>query len=155
MLNSKEKFINLILSQKAKNNLNMVVFKNCKNKEDFLSFIKTIKEGNISHALLDNIGQLKKMNHIFLNTFLKNKLVASCHLDITGEWAFLWRFAVRKKYRGKGVGSLVLTELINILKNNGCRVFQISCPKNLGKFYTSLGFNIIASEAFFLEKRFK
>lgn len=136
----------------TKNNLRKMVFKNCKNREDFLDFIKTIKEGNINHVLLDNTKQLKKMNHIFLNVFLKNKPIATCHFEITGAWAFLWRFAVRKKYRRKGLGSLILTKLENLLKNKGCKVFQVSCRKNIKNFYTSTGFNVVASGAYFLEK---
>lgn len=145
MLSSKEKFIRSILYQETKEVLNGVVFVNCRSKKDFLGFIRIVKEGNLNHPLLDNTLQLKRMGHVFLNVYLKNKLVAACQLDVAGDWAFLWRFAVRKKYRGRGIGSIILNKLVKVLKNNGCKVFQIYCPKNRENFYVPLGLKIITS----------
>ena len=53
-------------------------------------------------------------------------------LRFGGEYALIEDFIVCKKYRGKGVGGLLLDEVISLAKRKGCRELQVNGASQSG-----------------------
>jgi ribosomal-protein-alanine N-acetyltransferase len=62
-----------------------------------------------------------------------------------GKQGVVFSIAVRKKHRGRGVGKEILKNLIEILKNSGCKEIILHVKENNQKaisFYERFGFKI-------------
>ncbi|MDC0204552.1 GNAT family N-acetyltransferase [Flavobacteriales bacterium] len=70
---------------------------------------------------------------------LKNKAVATARHRKTGKGYKLERFAVVKKERGKGYGNVVLTAILNDLKDYSGLIYM-HAQEDVLPFYEKLGF---------------
>lgn len=66
--------------------------------------------------------------------------------------AYIQDVAVRKDYRGQGIGKEIIRALLKELKSNGLQWIGLICEPGYERFYQSLGFEIMQSYTPFLYK---
>ena len=82
---------------------------------------------------------------------LKDEPIASGRLRFIGDYAKIERLAVRKSYRRKGYGKLLLEYVMNIARQKGFNKFKLHAQVASEKFYTNHGFKPEGDE--FLEAK--
>lgn len=68
---------------------------------------------------------------------------AAGHIRALGEYAKLERVAIRKSYRGKGLGHKLTEFMITVAKEQGFKKFKVHAQSYLKDFYQKHGFEII------------
>ena len=71
---------------------------------------------------------------------LEEEPIASGRLRFIGEYAKLERLAVRKSYRGKGYGNLLLNYVLETAREQGFSKFKLHAQVTSKKFYLNHGF---------------
>jgi predicted GNAT family N-acyltransferase len=71
---------------------------------------------------------------------LEDEPIAAGRLRFIGEYAKLERLAVRKSYRGKGYGNLLLKYLLDLAREHGFSKFKLHAQVASEKFYLGHGF---------------
>ncbi len=71
---------------------------------------------------------------------LSGEPFASGRLRFLGEYAKIERLAIRKRYRGKGYGKLLLNYALDIARNEGFKKFKLHAQVASEKFYLNNGF---------------
>lgn len=101
-----------------------------------------VQEQGVAHEL-EFDGEDKNSIHFLL--YYKNKVVAVARIRNTGECNKLERFAVIKEFRNKGVGRILMEEIMIKFDRNKLYFHSqdIAVP-----FYQKLGFSIVG-EAFY------
>lgn len=68
---------------------------------------------------------------------------AAGRIRAVGEYAKLERVAIRKQYRGKGLGHKLTDFMISVAKEQGFEKFKVHAQAYLTKFYQKHGFEIV------------
>ena len=92
-------------------------------------------------AYQDVDGKDKQADHVMLH--VDNELVGYTRVFSENTYfkeASFGRTVVKKKYRGKGYGHVLVKESIAFLKNKKENIIKISAQSYLKKFYLSYGF---------------
>ncbi|MBN1542752.1 GNAT family N-acetyltransferase [candidate division KSB1 bacterium] len=66
--------------------------------------------------------------------------IAAGRIRYLGEFAKLERIAVRKAYRGQGIGHQLVNYMLEIARTNGRRAFKMHAQAHLTEFYGKHGF---------------
>lgn len=74
------------------------------------------------------------------------KPVATARLRDENGIAKIERMAVRKDYRGKGVGDALLNRVMETAKNKGLPKARLSAQTHAVPFYEKLGFEVVSDE---------
>ena len=69
-----------------------------------------------------------------------NKPVATARIIFHDHQAKIGRIAVLKAFRGKGLGTYFMEQMINTLKTNGYTHISINAQEHLQSFYEKFGF---------------
>ena len=77
---------------------------------------------------------------------MENNLVGFGSLHLTtkirgGKIGFIEDIAIKESYRNKGIGRLILKDLINKAKKKSCYKLVLDCKEETKTFYKKLGFN--------------
>ncbi|MGL4909166.1 MAG: GNAT family N-acetyltransferase [Bacteroidales bacterium] len=80
---------------------------------------------------------------------IDNEPIGAARLRVFDNYAKMERIAVRKSYRGRGVGKQLLAFMLNYLERLQCAKVKIHAQAYLLEFYQSFGF--VASGEMFLE----
>lgn len=76
----------------------------------------------------------------------KDIILGSCTVDISSNSNYLYGLAISKEYRGQGIGSYFVKNIVNELISKNSKDFQIAVDDtNIGakKLYENLGFEYI------------
>lgn len=68
---------------------------------------------------------------------------AAGRIRAVGEYAKLERVAIRKQYRGKGLGHKLTEFMISVAKGQGFKKFKVHAQSYLKDFYQKHGFEIV------------
>lgn len=68
---------------------------------------------------------------------------ASGRIRAVGEYAKLERVAIRKAYRGKGLGHKLTEFMLSVAKEQGFKKFKVHAQSYLADFYKKHGFEIV------------
>ena len=76
---------------------------------------------------------------------IENSLVGFGSLHLTtkirgGKIGFIEDIVIKENYRNKGIGRLILNDLINKAKMESCYKLVLDCKEETKNFYTKLGF---------------
>jgi|SRR5579872_1953 len=117
---------------------------------DYPNVEKNMLEANVFHPPWDSKKNFNKKIKIDPNSILvaivDNKVVGSILLMTDGWAAFLYRLAVHKDFRGKGVGSSLLLAAEKEVKKRGIKqagLFMDDEDKILLRFYKKRGYEPI------------
>ncbi len=66
--------------------------------------------------------------------------VACGRIRFLGEYAKLERIAVRKAFRGRGIGHLLVEYMLNVAREKGFKKFKMHAQAHLVDFYAAHGF---------------
>ena len=69
-----------------------------------------------------------------------NEPIATARMRLFKDYAKIERLAVRKEYRGKGIGKEMFTFVINHIKELGYKTIKIHAQAYLVEFYEEFGF---------------
>lgn len=70
-----------------------------------------------------------------------NVLVGACYISLWQEWPLVSQIAVKPGYQGKGIGTRMLKETLNILKEEFCALrLYVEEGNEAEKVYSALGF---------------
>lgn len=77
---------------------------------------------------------------------IDNQLVGFGSLHLTkkirgGNIGFIEDIAIKEEYRKKGIGKLILKDLINKAKKEDCYKVVLDCKEETKTFYQNIGFN--------------
>ncbi len=75
-------------------------------------------------------------------------LIGCARLLLDGKSAHIGRLAVKKSYRGKGVGSAIIDYIVDYCKSEGYEYIWLNSQLHATKFYQNLGF-VKEGETFF------
>ena len=111
---------------------------------DFLRSIRNsvfVEEQNVPIELeWDGLDEL--CTHVIAET-TQGKPIGTGRLLPDGH---IGRMAVVKYWRGRGVGSAILAELIAAARENGCDSAILNAQTHAVKFYARFGFEIVSDE---------
>lgn len=96
-----------------------------------------VKEQNVSFGMEKDEFDSTAKHFLF---FYKNKPMGCARIRFIGKKAKLERIAILKKYRGNGLGKLLIHHLIRHCKNKGISEIFMNSQYYLKKYYTNLGF---------------
>ncbi len=68
---------------------------------------------------------------------------ATGRIRAVGEYAKLERVAIRKPYRGKGLGHKLTEFMLSVAKDQGFKKFKVHAQSYLKDFYQKQGFEIV------------
>ena len=74
--------------------------------------------------------------------FLHHSLIGVASIYQGAGAVRLRKFAVDKQYQGKGVGSAMLTHIIDSLKNANATIFWCDARESAADFYERFGFSV-------------
>jgi len=117
-------------------------------KSEFLKIVLSIrKEVFVEEQQIDASLEFDGLDKTCIHYLaFKDKLpVATCRLRITKEGLKLERFAVLKSYRKKGIGKLLLSEILNDNINKH-EIIYLNSQYSALNFYKNNGFNICGSK---------
>ncbi|MGE4519127.1 MAG: GNAT family N-acetyltransferase [Desulfobacteraceae bacterium] len=91
--------------------------------------------------LTDKVLEIVKGSHIFAACFAGDEIVAMGRAisDGTSD-AYIQDVTVKKEYRGKKIGALLVKRIIDELKKDNIFWIGLISEKNTNKFYEKLGF---------------
>jgi N-acetylglutamate synthase-like GNAT family acetyltransferase len=126
---------------------------------DYAKIRKNLTEAKMFDKVRDrkeNIKKMVKLNHqAVLVAEEKNEVVGSVFLIMASWEAMIYRLAVKKSMRGKGIGSMILKEAEKRMKRLGIKEVYLltdTKDKKLHRFYTDRGYNKGLSRASFWKK---
>ena len=94
-------------------------------------------EQNVSEEIeMDEFDDIAK--HIL--AYINNKPIGTARWRFTEEGAKMERFAVLKKYRGKGVGEELVNYTLEQIKDND--LIYLNAQETVIKFYEKFGFEV-------------
>ncbi|MEY8463596.1 GNAT family N-acetyltransferase [Streptococcus merionis] len=73
----------------------------------------------------------------------ENQVIASCTVDLSSDYNYLYGLAVLENYRGQGYGTYLVQQLVNDLLSKNDKPFQIAVEEdNIGakRLYEKIGF---------------
>lgn len=73
-----------------------------------------------------------------------NKVIASCNIDFSSSYNYMYALAVLEEYRGRGIGSYLIKSVVNDLILQNEKKFQIAVDRTntrARQLYEKLGFN--------------
>jgi len=90
------------------------------------------------HDEFDDIDNMA--DHYLL--YVDGEIAGCCRVFPSNEKGkyTLGRLAIRKQYRGKSYGSLIMSKVEDWLKNNKIRTLELSAQVRVRSFYESLGY---------------
>lgn len=93
----------------------------------------------------DNIDKVSK--HIVL--YDGNRAIATCRIFYSQEESscMIGRIAVRKEYRGNGIGEMTVNEAEKYICANGRSSLMLFAQKRVKKFYEKLGYKSTGYES--------
>ena len=123
-------------------------------KKDYKQFVDLLNEFrpigmDISQDIFNNIYNEILKNSIIYVIEKDEELIGSAKLII--EQKFIHKLAkygyvedviVKKKYRGKGVGKMLVKEIVDYCKENNFYKIILTCNKDLVSFYEKNNFEI-------------
>ena len=74
---------------------------------------------------------------IVIGAFDKDKLIGIARSLDDSVYGFITDVIVKPKYRGNGIGSILVKEICGNLKRKGIKIIHCSTEKRLAKFYQS------------------
>ncbi|MCL1953115.1 MAG: GNAT family N-acetyltransferase, partial [Firmicutes bacterium] len=77
---------------------------------------------------------------LHLNLYCDSELVACCRLSIQKDIAHIGRVAVRREYRKRGFGSIMMKHAHDYARMKGCTSVEISAQISAFDFYKKLGY---------------
>ena len=93
-----------------------------------------------------DIKKMLKYTPIIIGVVKDKKLIAFARVlsDFTYK-AEIYDIIVRKKYRNKGVGKLLIKEILNHKKLKNVKQFNLQCEDKMVLFYKKFGFKSVDS----------
>ncbi|OCL28456.1 hypothetical protein U472_00795 [Orenia metallireducens] len=73
-------------------------------------------------------------------------IIGTCRLLVKDNFAKVQRMAIKKGYRKKGIGSRLLSEVIDFAKEEGLKELLLHAQTHAVDFYKNNGFNIISED---------
>ena len=138
----------------------MIKIRNYKNS-DYGDVKLNLKQGRNFNSISDKRETLKRKIKTnpgsIIVAEIDNKVVGQQFI-IEDQWrGFLFRLSIRKQYRDKGIGTLLIKEAEKRLKRKGIKevsfyVREQRFPK-LKNYYKKLGYNVYKDKRFLLHKR--
>jgi ribosomal protein S18 acetylase RimI-like enzyme len=90
---------------------------------DYKEIKQVLKEGGLFDEIWEDRRNLKRKIERDPESILlaiKNKKIVGCVFIVEDGWnAFIWRLSVRKKYRKKGIGLMLMQKAEEIVKSRG------------------------------------
>lgn len=125
--------------------MNKVTIRNYK-IEDYNTVKEILEEGQLYDATWDNEKQLEKRitnkpDSILVSIVDSN--VVGCVYIVDDVFPFIFRLVVKKQYRERGIGTMLINEAIKILKDHGHNEISLFADNNneeLKNWYLKLGF---------------
>ncbi len=91
--------------------------------------------------------RIERDEHDFSATHILGEIdgepFAAGRIRTVGEYAKLERVAIRKSYRGKGLGHKLTEFMMTVAKEQGFRKFKVHAQSYLKDFYQKHGFEIV------------
>ena len=78
--------------------------------------------------------------HVLLEE--ESEPVATGRVRFVEGWAKLERVAVRRAWRGRGLGERILARLMEVARERGCDRFRMHAQAHLRAYYERLGFRV-------------
>ena len=94
-----------------------------------------------SLSILENMCA-SSSEKIFVATNDSKEIIAYCCTQSVLDESEILRIAVAPSMRRKGIGNILLTEVIKIMQNNGCKTIflEVRCENPAINLYQSCGF---------------
>jgi predicted GNAT family N-acyltransferase len=103
----------------------------------FVRSIVFCEEQNISYA--EEIDGLDFLSIHFLAS-IDGEPIATARMRLTADYVKIERLAVRKAYRGKGIGKDIFAFVLNHINKLGYKKIKLHAQAYLVKFYEDFGF---------------
>lgn len=114
---------------------------------DYEDLKRNLQDGNMFDPIWDtreNLqGKIEKNPDSIIVAEKDNMAIGNIFIVSDGWSSFLFRFAVRKEYRGNGIGKLLLEEAENRVRKNGDKevsIFVEEKLESLKKYYEKQGY---------------
>ena len=118
------------------------------NKDEYFSLFTTTGWNRDYKANPAELERANQNSWIVVSAYDANKLVGFGRVvtDFVLH-AMIYDMIVQADYRGKGIGSMILTRLVNRCLEQGIRDIQLFCTKGKRTFYEKNGFEARAGDA--------
>ncbi len=100
-------------------------------------------EQGVSHA--DEYDDLDRVATHFVMV-LEGNVVATLRVLYLPEHAKIGRFAVRRSFRGRGVGGRLFRAVIESIKASGCERIALEAQIDKTRFYEKFGFHVYGEQ---------
>ncbi|WP_035571371.1 GNAT family N-acetyltransferase [Halonatronum saccharophilum] len=79
---------------------------------------------------------------------LDKEVIGICRLLIKDDLAKLGRMAVKKEFRGKGIGTQLVREVLQWAKSKEVKKVFLNAQEDAVSFYKKRGFNVVSGKVF-------
>lgn len=126
--------------------INDMQFKIVKNTDEFEKILKIREEVFVKEQQIPYEVEFAKDNYLFQHFYVlsKNEIIATARMRFEGDTAYISRFAVKKSFRKKRVGSVLLQNLCDYAKEKNLKKIQLHAQFEYRNFYLNNDFHIVS-----------
>ena len=117
-------------------------------KDEYFLLFNTTGWNNNYQASADDLERANRNSWLVVSAYDGNKLVGFGRVvtDFVLH-AMIFDMIVLPDYQGKGIGTMILSRLVNKCLKQGIRDIQLFCAKGKRVFYEKNGFEVRADDA--------